>query len=103
MIQFKPFAALRPTTQNASRVCCPPYDVINTAQARELARENDDSFVHVIRSEIDVNDNTDKYSHSVYQKAASNLCDMEKRGLLVQDEKPCYYIYRQIQNGTDYR
>ena len=29
----------------------------------------------------------------VYQKAKENLHKMEETGVLVQDHKPCYYIY----------
>lgn len=101
MIQFKPFAALRPKKEKADRVCCPPYDVIDTARAAQIASGNDDSFVHVIRSEIDLAENKDVYSNEVYEKAAENLEKMEKSGLLVQDKKPCYYIYRQLQGGRE--
>jgi len=37
MSQIKPFRAYRPKAELASRVASVPYDVINTAEARQLA------------------------------------------------------------------
>ncbi|MEM6337635.1 MAG: DUF1015 family protein, partial [Bacteroidota bacterium] len=54
MASLRPFKALRPTPEAVEAVACPPYDVINTEEASELASGNPRSFLHVIRPEIDL-------------------------------------------------
>jgi uncharacterized protein (DUF1015 family) len=49
-----PFRALRPASAVAPRVASVPYDVVNTDEARALASGNPLSFLHVTRSEIDL-------------------------------------------------
>ena len=48
---------------------------------------------------MDLPADTDLYDSSVYEKARENLQNMEKKGILVQDEKPCYYIYELTRKG----
>ncbi|MBQ5883059.1 MAG: DUF1015 family protein, partial [Clostridia bacterium] len=40
MAIFKPFKALRPTEEYASRVAALPYDVMNSSEAREMVKGN---------------------------------------------------------------
>ena len=87
-MQIRPFAALRPTPSAASRVASPPYDVVDTAEARALAEGNPLSFLHVSRSEIDLPPDTDPYSPAVYARAAANLHALERSGTLVREEAP---------------
>ncbi|MBC24313.1 MAG: hypothetical protein CMJ32_10415 [Phycisphaerae bacterium] len=96
MVKFYPFKALRPLSSNAAKISSEPYDVISTAEAREAAKERPDSFLHVIRSEIDLPESVDVHSDPVYQKAAENLEAMIRDGSLVEDEQPGLFIYRQV-------
>ena len=59
MAIVRPFAAYRPPRSAAVQVASPPYDVINTAEARALAAGNPASFLHVSRPEIDLPEGTD--------------------------------------------
>lgn len=99
MAVIRPFRALRPTKENAHLVASVPYDVINTEEAKQLAGKNSLSFLHVTRSEIDLNDNVDVYSKDVYQKAKENLDKLISDAPLIIDEKPHFYLYRLIMNG----
>ncbi len=101
MAVFKPFKALRPTKEYASRVAALPYDVMNSAEAKEMVKGNPYSFLHVDKAEIDLPEGTDLYCDSVYCKAACNLRESEEKGVMVQDETPCFYIYRQIMDGKE--
>lgn len=94
MSLIKPFAALRPTPDHASRVAAPPYDVMTPAEACALAEANPLSFVHVSRAEVDLGPETDPYSAEVYRKAAENLAGMRAQGVLIQDDTASYYGYR---------
>lgn len=99
MAVIRPFKALRPAIENAHLVASVPYDVINKEEAKELAKGNPLSFLHVTRSEIDLPDNVDVYSEQVYLKAKENLETLIKKAPLVMDEKPHFYLYRLIMNG----
>ena len=101
MAVFKPFKALRPTEEYASRVAALPYDVMNSEEAREMVKGNPYSFLHVDKAEIDLEKGVDLYSDEVYKKAKENLIALEKDGIMKQDEKKCFYIYRQIMNGRE--
>lgn len=99
MAVFQTFRALRPTPEMAQKVAALPYDVVNREEARKIGEENPDSFLHVDRAEMDLSPDTDLYDAKVYEKARENLEKMEADGVLVQDEKPCYYIYELTRKG----
>ncbi|MBE6749418.1 MAG: DUF1015 domain-containing protein [Ruminococcaceae bacterium] len=101
MAIFKPFKALRPTTEYASKVAALPYDVMNSEEAREMVKGNPYSFLHIDKAEIDLEKGIDLYSDEVYEKAKENLEKLEKDGVMKQDEKKSFYIYRQIMNGKE--
>ncbi len=94
-----PFPALRPAPGRASEVIAPPYDVLDTEEARALAQGRPWSFLHISKPEIDLPPGTDPYAAEVYAKAADNLRRMRDAGVLRQDEQPCYYAYRLIMGG----
>ena len=101
MAVFKPFKALRPTKEYASKVAALPYDVMNSEEAREMVKGNPYSFLHIDKAEIDLPDGTYLYSDEVYQKAKENLEKAEADGIMATDEAPCFYVYRQIMNGRE--
>jgi uncharacterized protein (DUF1015 family) len=93
---IQPFPALRPAHGHAQEVIAPPYDVLNTAEARMLAEGRPWSFLHISKPEIDLPPETDPYAPEVYAKAEENLHKMLAAGILKQDGKACYYAYRLI-------
>lgn len=94
-MHIRPFRAIRPTRVDAAFVASVPYDVVDTAEARALAAGNDRSFLHVSRPEIDLPPGTDCSSDEAYAQARKALDSLISRGVLVQDEKPRFYAYRQ--------
>lgn len=95
MAQIKPFQAYRPKPDLAAHVASVPYDVINTKEARELAKGNPSSFLHVGRPEIDLPEGMDEHDDQVYAKGVENLKKFIAEGTLYQDSKPCLYVYQQ--------
>jgi uncharacterized protein (DUF1015 family) len=91
---FNPICGIRPAKGKAQDVIAPPYDVLNSEEARALAKGKPLSFLHVSKAEIDLPEGTDVYSDAVYQKAADNFNKMLKDGILIREEKPCFYVYR---------
>ncbi len=101
MAIFKPFKALRPTKEYASKVAALPYDVMNSEEAKEMVKGNPYSFLHIDKAEIDLPEGTYLYSDEVYAKAKENLDKSEADGIMVTDATPCFYVYRQIMNGRE--
>lgn len=99
MSLIKPFRGLRPVPEHANDVVAPPYDVLNTAEARERAQGHPLSFLHISKPEIDLPEGTDPYAAEVYAKGAENLQKLVSEKILMRDDKPYYYVYRLIMNG----
>ncbi len=99
MAVFRGFKAFRPSQDKQSLIPALPYDVMNSDEAREMVKGNPYSFLHVDKAEIDLPVDTNLYADCVYEKAKENLDNLKNTGALVQDSKPCFYIYRQIMNA----
>jgi uncharacterized protein (DUF1015 family) len=103
MAVLKAFKGFRPAGEFASMIASRPYDVLNSEEAREEAKDNPLSFLHVIKPEIDLPPGTELYSPEVYQKGKDNLRKLISDGILVQDEEDYLYIYAQTMwNKTQY-
>ncbi|MDX9726424.1 MAG: DUF1015 family protein [Bacteroidales bacterium] len=103
MAVVKPFRGLRPPRSIASDLACLPYDVMNTEEARQMAEGRECSLLHITRSEIDLPPGMDCHSEEVYRKSVDNFALWQKRGWLVQDEEPHFYIYAQtMKRRTQY-
>lgn len=90
----RPFAALRPRPATAQAVVAPPYDVVDTEEARALAAGRPHSFLHVSRPEIDFPPATDPHDDRVYARGAANLAALVASGVLERETSRCYYAYR---------
>jgi len=99
MATVRPFMGIRPKKELASEVASLPYDVMNREEAKKMAEGNPKSFLHIVRSEIDMADSVDIHHDSVYDKARENLDKFIDEKTIVQDQEPRLYIYRQIMNG----
>jgi len=99
MAVVKPFRGLRPPHAIAKDLACLPYDVMNTEEARKMAKGKECSLLHITRSEIDLPADTDTHSEEVYNKSVENFSKWQKKGWLVQDKNPRFYIYAQTMKG----
>ncbi len=99
MAVVKPFRGLRPPQYIASDLACLPYDVMNTEEAKKMAQGKECSLLHITRSEIDLPSDTDIHSEEVYNKSVSNFNLWRKKGWLIQDDEPHFYIYAQTMQG----
>jgi uncharacterized protein (DUF1015 family) len=96
MATLRPFRAVRPTREHAARVASVPYDVVDTAEARQLAAGNPCSFLHVIRPEIDLPAGSDPHADEVYAQGADAYRALLAGGSMRRDEAPRLYVYRQV-------
>jgi len=99
MVTVKPFKGLRPPRDIADKVACLPYDVMNSAEAAQMAEGKECSLLHITRAEIDCAAGTDIHSETVYNKAVKNFTKAQEQGWLVEDESPCFYVYAQTMDG----
>ncbi len=95
MAKIRPFRGLRPAPDKAKEVASLPYDVINSAEAREMAKGKPHTFLHVVKPEIDLPEDVDLYDDKVYEKGKENLQKLIQDKVLIQDEAPCMYLYQQ--------
>ena len=128
MISIKPFKGLRPRKDIVDKVAAKPYDVLNSQEAKEEAKENPYSFLRISKPEIvfmpdsfvenetqaklsdlmktvlgtnklSFNQAVDQYAEEVYAKGKEVFDTFVKEGILIRDEKPCLYIYAQTMDG----
>lgn len=97
MVRVKPFAAIRPPKSIITEVAAPPYDVLNSQEAKAMAGEK--SLLHITKPEIDFDPMLQDHDPEVYDKAVENFKLWQQKGWLVRDSKPCYYVYAQTMDG----
>jgi len=98
-MRIHPFRAWRPAAARAAEVAAPPYDVLNSDEARALAAGNPVSFLHVGKAEIDLPRELDVHDDRVYARAVENLRRFREEGVLVQEPQPVFYLYRLVHAG----
>lgn len=99
MAVIKSFKGYRPRKDKVGKIASRPYDVLNSAEAREEVKGNPHSFLHVVKPEVDLPEDVDLHSDVVYNKGKENLQKLIEEGMFVQDESPFLYIYAQTMFG----
>ena len=99
MITIRPFKGLRPRKDIVDKVASKPYDVLNSQEAKEEAKDNPFSFLKISKPEINFDTTIDQYADEVYEKGKEIFDGFMNDGILVRDEKPCLYIYAQTMDG----
>lgn len=90
-----PFRGVRPPKNLVKKIAAPPYDVVTSREAREIAWGNEMNYLHISRPEIDLPDGIDEHDDKVYQQGRANYRKFCDRRWLIQDPRPCFYIYKQ--------
>ena len=93
MVRVKPFAAIRPPKNIVTEVAAPPYDVLNSEEAKKMAGEK--SLLHITKPEIDFDPILEDHDPRVYDEAVKNFKEWQTKGWLRRDPKECYYVYAQ--------
>lgn len=99
MAVVKPFCAVRPQADLASRIAALPYDVYNRKEAKEEVGKNPDSFLKIDRPETQFPDDTDMYAPEVYKEARRIFWKMMEDGEFLQDVDSNFYLYELTRNG----
>ena len=95
MAAIRPFRGVRPAPGVAGRVVAPPYDVLSEAEARAIHAANPMTFLRVTRPEVNLPEGVDSHSREAYAAGNIALQTLLAEGSLVQDERPCLYLYAQ--------
>ena len=90
----KGFKALRPKSKYSDDVIAPPYDVLNSEEARDLAKGKPYSFLHISKPEIDLPEDIQTDDPRVYEKGLENLNKMINEHILIRDDKETLFIYK---------
>ncbi len=96
---IRPFKGIRPVQEKAAQVACKPYDVINKIEARQMAQGKENSFLHVIKPEIDLPDTMDEHAIDVYKKGIESFNKLLSNKVLFNDTTENIYIYAQTMDG----
>jgi|TARA_A100001015_G_scaffold254069_1_gene294666 uncharacterized protein (DUF1015 family) len=94
-MRVKRFRAWRPAGEYVEEVASVPYDVVDREQAIALAEGKPNSFLHVVRAEIDLPEVEDLYADIVYKTATANLNRLMNEGILIREEEGALYLYSQ--------
>lgn len=98
-MRIRAFQGLVPRADLAAEMASPPYDVLDTAEARRIIAEQPRSFLRAVRAEATLPDETDPYGAEVYEQARRNFIQMQSDGELTREVRPQIYLYRQIMGG----
>jgi uncharacterized protein (DUF1015 family) len=98
-MNIKPFKGFRPEESKVKAVASRPYDVLDSEEAREEAKDNPWSFLNVVKPEITLPPDTDHNSIEVYEAGRNNFQKLINDGVFVQDKQDCLYIYELIMDG----
>ncbi len=99
MAKIKPFRAVRPKKEYAEKTVTLPYDVFSEKEAREIVKNNPESFLRIVRPEVCFPVGADPYANKVYEKAKNLLEGDIKKGILIREKEECYYVYRLTMHG----
>ena len=94
MANIKPFQGYLPPPEIANKVSSPPYDTLSSDEAREMVQNNSDSFLRIIKPEIDYSPGVEPDSETLHHHAAENLQTFIRSGKLQKDKNLSLYIYQ---------
>lgn len=102
MTVITPFRAIRPTRDKAYLVATRPFYAYNKTVLKAKLEHNPYTFLHVINPEFHTDDKTEPNTPERYQKVRNKFDEFLREGILIQDQQPCLYLYRQTVDGHEY-
>ena len=94
MADFRPFRAWRYNSSKVDfqKMIAPPYDVISEAEQAQLYARSPHNCIRLILNKIEA---TDTEQNSRYTRARKCYSDWQNEEVLIREEKPSFYYYRQ--------
>lgn len=101
MAVFIPFRGVRYNPEvihDFLKVICPPYDVISPEMQKQFYDRHENNFVRV---ELGKDQPGDTASDNRYSRACDYLSEWQKKGILIRDAEPSFYLYRLTYRGPN--
>jgi uncharacterized protein (DUF1015 family) len=95
MISVIPFKAVRPSRDKANLVASRPFYNYKKHILSAKLEGNPYTFLHVINPEFKTDDKTKPNTRARFEKVKVKYEEFKANKILIQDEKPCLYVYRQ--------
>ncbi len=102
MATVLPFKGLRPTNDKVHLVASRSVDGYNPSELKDKLAGNPFTFLHVINPDFEDGLRTKPGSKERLVKVKRRFKSFIKEKVLQRDEKPAYYIYRQIKNNIEF-
>ena len=102
MATVLPFKGLRPTNDKVHLVASRSVDGYNPSELKDKLAGNPFTFLHVINPDFEDGVRTKPGSKERLVKVKRRFKSFIKEKVLQRDEKPAYYIYRQIKNNIEF-
>ena len=99
-MEVTPFRAVRPANDKVHLVATRSYVSYTTSQLKSKLNENPYSFLHILHPEFSKGKlHLTKNLSERFEKIRSRYLQFLEEGILLRDESPAFYIYRQTQSG----
>lgn len=102
MAEVIPFCAFRPVRDKVHLVASRSYVSYKRRDLKAKLDENPFTFLHVINPEHTLKAGTKANSPARFKLVKTRFDQFVDEGIMKQDEKAAYYIYRQIKNDHHY-
>ncbi len=99
MANIKSFKGVTPAKNLVEQVAALPYDVYTSAEARDVVKGNDLSFLKIDRAEVYFEEGTSPYEEKVYAKAKEMFYKMISDGVYEVSDEENFYIYELVMSG----
>ena len=95
MAKIVPFRAIRPTRDKAYLTSSMPAYIYPKHLLEAKLESNPYTFLHVINPEYRKDNKTQPNTVERFENVKEKFDEFYNRGIFIQDEKECFYIYRQ--------
>lgn len=102
MADIRPFKAFRPTRDKVHLVASRSYVTYSKKALRSKLDENPFTFLHILNPEYRQKNQSSANSVERFKKTKAKFEEFVHTQILTQDDRACYYVYRQIKNGHPY-
>lgn len=99
MAKIRPFKALRPTRDKVHLVAARPFYSYKKNVLEAKLEDNPFTFLHIINPEFGEEQTTAPNSDERFELVSQRYAEFIKDGILIQDETPTLYIYRQTKGN----
>lgn len=96
MASVQPFKAIRPTRDKANLVASRSYLSYSDETLTEKLEHNPYTFLHIIHP--DYSDVVKKSGIQKFEMVKAKFQEFQQKGILLQEDKPCFYLYQQNNN-----